>query len=135
MRRQRTPVDPVAPPAGLAFAIGDLLLMKEWADLHDVAMTVQIDHGIEDEEYEEVVAFRTGQNAACFLLIWRSAEVVVIQPLVGRPRRYRSVSHVLDSIVLNSRPRDGEHPEGNSHLRSAFPVHARQLVGPDRAPT
>jgi hypothetical protein len=100
MKHQGTSFDSVAPPAGLAFAIRDLLWMKEWADIHAVAMTVRLDHGVDDEEYEEVVEFRTDRDASCFLLIWRSAEAVFAQPLVGPTRRYRSVNHILDSIIV-----------------------------------
>lgn len=100
MKYHSKPVAPAAGPAGVAFAISDLLLMKRWADLHDVVMTVRLDHGVDDEQYEEVVAFRTDSEPGCFLLVWRNDEAVFAQPLVGRTRRYRSVSHILDSITI-----------------------------------
>ena len=44
-------------PMGLAFEIADLMLLQGWADFHDVQMVVELDHCVEGEEYEEVVAF------------------------------------------------------------------------------
>ena len=91
----------VCQPKGLAFAIDDLLAMKAWADTRHIPMAVRLDHGIGDEEYEEVIAFHTDGDPSCFLLIWRSIEAVVVQPLVGRQLTYRSVSHVLASLVAS----------------------------------
>jgi hypothetical protein len=86
-------------PKGLAFAVDDLLRMKAWADRQGIRMVIRLDHCADDEEYEEVVAFHTDARSACFLLIWRNAEAVVVQPSAGRPLAYRSVSHVLESLV------------------------------------
>ena len=44
-------------PMGLAFEIADLMLLQGWAEFHDVQMVVELDHCVEGEEYEEVVAF------------------------------------------------------------------------------
>ena len=44
-------------PTGLAFEIADLMLLQGWADFHDVQMVVELDHCVEGEEYEEVIAF------------------------------------------------------------------------------
>jgi hypothetical protein len=95
-------------PKGLAFAIDDLLAMQAWADSRRIRMAVRLDHGIGDEEYEEVIAFHTDLDSSCFLLIWRSTEAVVAQPFVGRQLTSRSVSHVLASLVAKQ---DVETPE------------------------
>ena len=51
-------------PTGLAFEIADLMLLQGWADFHEVQMIVELDHCVEGEEYEEVIAFYThGQPA------------------------------------------------------------------------
>ena len=86
-------------PKGLAFEIEDLLRMREWADHQGVHMVVRLDHGVDGEEYEEVVVFHANPQTPCFLLIWRSAEAIIVQPLLGRPMAYRSVNHVLTSLV------------------------------------
>jgi len=92
-------------PKGLAFAVDDLLRMNAWADDQGIRMVIRLDHCAGDEEYEEVIAFHTDAQSASFLLIWRSAEAVMVQPSAGRPLAYRSVSHVLKSLVAG---RDAE---------------------------
>ena len=43
-------------PIGLSFAIGDLVLLHDWAELHHLRMVVELDHCVEGDEYEEVAA-------------------------------------------------------------------------------
>jgi hypothetical protein len=86
------------PPVGLAFEIADLLLLRGWADYHRLRMVVELDNAVAGEEYEEVVAF---YDEACSLRrwnLWRSACDIVVQPLVGRARRYASVADALDGL-------------------------------------
>ena len=49
-------------PTGLAFEIGDLVLLKGWADFHGLQMVVELDHWVEGDEYEEVIAFYANKN-------------------------------------------------------------------------
>jgi len=88
-------------PTGLAFAIDDLLRMKTWADRQSIRMVVRLDHSIGDEACEEAVAFHADAQQACFLLIWRGAGTVIVQPSAGRPLAYWSVSHVLEALVAS----------------------------------
>lgn len=44
-------------PIGFAFEIADLMRLEKWAKVHNVRMVVELDHYVEDEEYEEVIAF------------------------------------------------------------------------------
>jgi hypothetical protein len=99
MTNQETPVYLGDPPTGLAFTISDLLLMQGWAHLHNFIMTIELDYRTNEADCEEVAAFRTGVDAPCLLLIWRNAEAVFVQPLAGRGLHYKSVSHVLESLV------------------------------------
>ena len=91
---------PRAVPKGLAFEIADLILISGWAAFHDVPMPVCLDHGADDEEYEEVIAFRTEQSPLCRLIMWRNAEAVFIQPLLGKTQRHGSVAVGLDSLLV-----------------------------------
>lgn len=84
-------------PKGLAFDVVDLHLMEGWALRSDLRMVLDLDHGIDDEEYEEVVSFQVRSSAARTLFIWRNADVIIVQPLVGRPQRYRSVADALEA--------------------------------------
>jgi hypothetical protein len=86
-------------PKGLAFEIADHLLIRGWADLHDFLAEVRLDHGVEDEEYEEVIAFHTGVNRQCRLIVWRNKDAVFVQPLLGRTQRFGSVCDALENLI------------------------------------
>jgi hypothetical protein len=58
---------------------------------------IRLDHGVEGEEYEEVIAFRTDATA-CFLLMWRDQNTVFAQPMPGRQQCFSSVSAALSRL-------------------------------------
>jgi hypothetical protein len=87
-------------PKGLAFEIADLMLISGWAAFHDVPMSVCLDHGAEDEEYEEVIALRTEMSPPCRMIMWRNADAVFIQPLLGKTQRHGSVAEALESLLV-----------------------------------
>jgi hypothetical protein len=85
-----------APSKGLAFEIADLLLVRQWAERHDLRMLIRLDHGAAvGEEYEEVVTFHTQTSPLYRYTMWRDATTVFVQPLVGRGKQYRSVAAAL----------------------------------------
>jgi hypothetical protein len=69
MTKRGVPTASSRPPKGLAFDIADLLLIGSWAALHGLGMSVRLDHGAEDEEYEEVIAFRAEINPLARLIM------------------------------------------------------------------
>jgi hypothetical protein len=89
------------PPKGLAFEIDDLVLVKDWAERNGVRFTVRLDHGSQDEEFDEVIALHTDANLYCNLIIWRNLDSVFVQPLIGRSLQYDSVRRALESVALN----------------------------------
>jgi hypothetical protein len=84
---------------GVAFEISDLSLIKKWADLRNIKMVIHLDHGAMDEEYEEVIAFHPETSRACPAMMWRTVGAVFVQPLIGRKRRYGSVTKALASLA------------------------------------
>lgn len=91
-------------PEGLVFEIADLVRAGRWADRHDFRMLVCLDHGAAvDEEYEEVITFQTKNSPLCRWIMWRNAEAVFVQPLVGRGQRYGSVADALKSLLPEPR--------------------------------
>ena len=80
-----------------------LLLIGSWATLHGLGMSVRLDHGSEDEEYEEVIAFHAGTSPLSRLIIWRDAETVFVQPLAGKRQRYNSIADALENLLLMPR--------------------------------
>jgi hypothetical protein len=91
------------PPTGLAFEISDLVLLQGWAKFHDIRMVVELDHWVEGEEYEEVVAFYSKDSSLRRGILWRSAKEIIVQPLIGRSCRFGSVAGALDSMFKTGR--------------------------------
>jgi hypothetical protein len=87
-------------PRGLAFDIADHILIRDWAKLHDFLALIRLEHGVEGEEYEEVVEFHAGISPLCALIMWRNADAVFVQPPVGRGQRYGSVRGALGGLLL-----------------------------------
>jgi hypothetical protein len=87
-------------PTGLAFEIADHILIRDWAERHDVLALIRLEHGVEGEEYEEVVEFHAGISPVCALIMWRTADAVFVQPPVGRRQRYGSVCGALGGLLL-----------------------------------
>ena len=86
-------------PMGLAFEIADLMLLQGWAEYHDVQMVVELDHCVEGEEYEEVVAFYSKESQLRRWILWRGTSAIVVQPLIGRSCRVGSVADALESLI------------------------------------
>ena len=87
------------PPKGLAFEIPDLVLLQGWADFHDIRIVVELDHWVDGEEYEEVVAVYSRDGRLRRWIMWRGANEVVVQPLIGRGSRFASVADALKSLI------------------------------------
>ena len=86
-------------PTGFAFEISDLMLLQGWSEFHNVQMVVELDHCVEGEEYEEVVAFYTRDNAIRRWILWRGKTEIVVQPLIGRSCRFDTVAEALESLI------------------------------------
>jgi hypothetical protein len=83
---------------GLSFRIADLLLVAAWSEAQSMRMAVRLDHGTETEDYEEVLALIAADTGFCRWVIWREADCVVVQPLIGRSLRFDSVIDALETL-------------------------------------
>jgi hypothetical protein len=84
---------------GIAFDVADLLRARSWAAFYDWQFKIWLDHGTEDEEYDEVIAFSAGMSLRAGSIMWRTAKAVFVQPLLGKKRRYTSVAEALTSLL------------------------------------
>jgi hypothetical protein len=84
---------------GLSFGIADLVLIQDLSKAHDLRMVVQLDHGSDVEEYEEVLAFYSGINPEWRWMMWRNANTVYLRSMDGRSRRYRSPAQAIEALV------------------------------------
>jgi hypothetical protein len=88
-----------AAPTGLSFEIPDLLLLQAWAYYHDLRLDIELDCCIEDDEYEEMVALVTRATGFRRWMVWRSAQGIVVQPMVGRPMLFDSIADGLEVLI------------------------------------
>jgi hypothetical protein len=119
------------PPIGLAFEISDLLLLQGWARFNDIRMVVELDHWVEGEEYEEVVAFYAKDSALRRGILWRSATEIVVQPLIGRTCRLGSVAGWRDSQGTARTDFPGRRPSAAKSAASRRSM--KQSAAPRRA--
>ena len=101
-------------PTGLAFEVADLVLLQGWAEFHDVEMVVELDHCIEGEEYEEVVAFYAKDSQLRRWIVWRAADVIVVQHLIGPNCLFATVADALESLTQAGPHISGSNGAGNA---------------------
>ena len=90
---------PTKTPKGLSFDIADLLLVRAWADFHELRMEVELDFTAETDEFEEIIGLFSPITGFRRWMIWRSANGIVAQPMVGRPRVFDAVADALDVLI------------------------------------
>ena len=88
-----------AAPRGLSFDIADLLLVRAWADFHELRMEVELDFTAEGDEFEEIIGLFSPATGFRRWMIWRSADGIVAQPMVGRPRAFQAVADALETLI------------------------------------
>jgi hypothetical protein len=88
---------------GFSFSVPELILIRSWSDANGLRMVVRLDHGSDSEDYEEVLAFHTGDSQLCRWIMWRDSRAVFVQPLIGRARRYGSVAEAFEAVAARQR--------------------------------
>ncbi len=86
-------------PAGLSFAVPDLLILQAWSDFHALRMTIELDVCAGGDEYEEIVGLYDKDRAFRRWTVWRSAGAIVVQPAMGRQRRFDTMAEALDRLI------------------------------------
>ncbi|PPQ35229.1 hypothetical protein CCS01_08485 [Rhodopila globiformis] len=96
---------------GLSFAIPDLILVQAWSEAHAMRMVVRLDHGSDNEQYEEVLAVYPFGSLPCRWIIWQEAGGVYVQPVNGRSQHYGSVVEALEALTPSK-------PIAQTHIRA-----------------
>jgi hypothetical protein len=86
-------------PTGLSFELADLLLAQAWSEFHDLRMTIELDYYAEGDEFEEVLEFYTANSAFRRWMIWRAADGIIVQPMMGRPSQFTALSDALEHLI------------------------------------
>jgi hypothetical protein len=84
---------------GFSFDVADLILIRNRSEAHGLCAVVELDHGSDVDEYEEVLAFHADASPRCRWLMWRNENTVFVRSNEDRARRYRSVTQAIDALV------------------------------------
>jgi len=86
-------------PTGLSFDIPDLVMMRGWADFHDLRLAIDLDVCADGDEYEELLGLYDPKRAFCRWMIWRSCDGIVVQPAMGRTMLFDHMADVLEILI------------------------------------
>lgn len=96
MQLRRTPAKI---PTGFSFDIPDLLMLRGWADFHDLRMAIDLDVCADGDEYEELLGLYDKGRTLRRWMIWRSCEGIVVQPAMGRPMLFDFMGDALEMLI------------------------------------
>ncbi len=74
-------------------------MMQAWAEFHELRMDVELDCCIEADEYEEMVVMFSRKSGFRRWMIWRSANGIVVQPMVGRQMLFDTMADALEKLI------------------------------------
>jgi hypothetical protein len=94
----------VRTPTGLSFDIPDLLMLRGWADFHNLRLSIELDVHADGDEYEELLGLYEKDRAFRRWMIWRSCDGIVVQPAMGRTMLFDRMVDALDMLIP---PEDG----------------------------
>ncbi len=94
-----------AAPYGLAFAVEDLLLVRQWAENRALALTVALDQVIDGAEFEEMLILGSAEGQSRSLILWRTSGTVFAQIPHSRPHAFATVADALESLRPAERKR------------------------------
>jgi hypothetical protein len=86
-------------PTGLSFDVPDLLMLRGWADFHDLRMAIDLDVCAEGDEYEELLGLYDKDRAFRRWMIWRSCDGIVVQPAMGRTMLFDFMADALEILI------------------------------------
>jgi hypothetical protein len=86
-------------PTGLSFELADLLLAQAWSEFHELRMTIELDYYAEGDEFEEVLEFYAPNSAFRRWMLWRAADGIVVQPIMGRPIHFITLADALEHLI------------------------------------
>jgi hypothetical protein len=86
-------------PTGCSFEVAELLMLRAWAEWHDLRLVIELDHCIDGDEYEEVIALYPPESPLREWTVWRSACAIIVVPMHGRSIRFETISDVLHALL------------------------------------
>ncbi len=91
--------DGTVAPVGIAFSVPELLILRAWAEYHDIRVVLELDHCVDGAEYEEVVALYPPGLSLRQWTLWRSRDGVVVEPRHGRAFKGACISELVQALM------------------------------------
>jgi hypothetical protein len=89
----------VIAPTGLSFDVPDLLMVRAWAEYHDLRMTIDLDTFTGTDEYEEIIHLSETGSPHQRWMLTRCVDGIVVQPRLGRPMLFDMMADALDLLI------------------------------------
>ena len=86
-------------PTGLSFDVPDLLMLRGWADFHDLRLAIELDVCADGDEYEELLGLYDRDRAFRRWMIWRSCDGIVVQPAMGHSMLFDYMGDALEVLI------------------------------------
>ena len=83
---------------GLAFAVEDLVMLRNWAEQRQLRLTVALDRVIDGAEFEELLVVAPPSGRRRTLTLWRTQDGIFAQTATGAPQDFATMQDVLDQL-------------------------------------
>ena len=89
-------------PEGISFEIGELIMLRNWADNNRVRLTLELDHLEGNRIYEELIRLRPNGREIATVTMWRAPHAVIVVPPGLLSRRWASMAEALASLHVQN---------------------------------
>ena len=83
---------------GLAFAVEDLVMLRNWAEQRQLRLTVALDRVIDGAEFEELLVVKPLAGRRVTLTLWRTKDGIFAQTAASAPQAFHTMQDVLDQL-------------------------------------
>lgn len=89
-------------PEGLSFEIGELIMLRNWAENNCLHLRLDLDHAEGAREYEEFATLSSISRERPLATLWRTRHAVMTTPAGGTTRRFVSMAHALAALHIRN---------------------------------
>ena len=86
---------------GEAFALPELVYMRDGAGRRGLRMTILLDQVLDGAEFEEVVLIRPTFRPHRAVTVWRTVTCIVAQAAGGQPKAFGGIRAAMDHVFAS----------------------------------
>ena len=90
-------VEPTQHDGATAFKVPGLMLLGAWCEFRGMRMAIDLAHCMDGAERDEIIVL-SEQRSSLHWMLWRSADGIVVQPMLGMERQLHTISDALESV-------------------------------------